>query len=268
MFLVLAGCCAEQPASQPGPLTTTGTPIAASAAPPETSVAPPTLALLLDDTGARLEGDAVVLVPLAADPSRGADVAFKRNGPNDLYLVPLAEALLREKNAGRIREPLRVIAKKSTVYRVLIEALFTAGQSEIGAFELCEESCDGRTFSFRPPRVHGDDRPPFDQRALNLRALIVTEGIAIKASGGNVARGCNVIGPGLAIPRRQAAHDLASLVACVTKLKASSSTFASEVGAVISANPHTPFHELMDVALALQGPEKNLFPELTLAVMK
>ena len=89
----------------------------------------------------------VVLLPshdsLAAS---GVDARFKRGGPNDLYIVPLANALQASRQVDKqIRsakglEPSSseaiVIADSTTPYRLLIEVLFTLGQSEYGKFHL------------------------------------------------------------------------------------------------------------------------------------
>jgi hypothetical protein len=52
--------------------------------------------------------------------------------------------------------------------------------------------------SLRLPDVRNHELGPSDQPKLNLLALIVTDGIGIKGSGGNVAPGCDTIGAGLA----------------------------------------------------------------------
>lgn len=251
--------------------------MAASSSPPMTQLTTPTAPpaspqqpteMIVDRTGTRLSNDAAVLVPASADPSRGADEAFKRRGPNDLYLVPLASALAREQAANRIGSRLRVLVGKEVGYRVLIEALFTAAQNQIGEFELCEEVCGPRSLGFRPPRTSEGRDVLVPPKTLNLTALIVGDGVALKTSKGNIAPGCNDVGKGLAIPKRDGAHDLPALVACAQKLEASDPAFANEEDVIISANPATPFSEVMDVALALQGPTKTLFSRVTFGVSK
>ncbi|NUP05265.1 MAG: biopolymer transporter ExbD [Polyangiaceae bacterium] len=76
----------------------------------------------------------------------GVDARHKRNGPNDLYIQPLANVLSEyRKNDKRIREAMGkdastsdaiIIADESTPYRLLFEVLYTAGQSEFGRYHL------------------------------------------------------------------------------------------------------------------------------------
>lgn len=267
LCLAILSACERGP--EPAPRAPTLAPVPAhSAATPATtptSAAEVTLALVLDQSGTHFSGDPTVVVPLAADPSRGADATFKRSGPNDLYLVPLAAALEREKAAGRIRAPLRLLVSRTTSYRVLIEVLFTAGQTDIGEFELCEETCGARTFSFAPPRIPGPGLTPPERPTLDLAALIVSGGIAIKGSGGNVAPGCGGVGAGIAVPRRGDSLDFAAFHACLASIRAWNPDFAGEDGARLSASPDTPFHEVMDVALALRT---QRFSKLMLAVSR
>ena len=90
--------------------------------------------------------------PIVVLPSRdslaqsGIDAKHKRNGPNDLYVVPLANALQSARATDRqIRQAKGldpssseaiVVADSTTPYRLLIEVLFTLGQSEYGKYHL------------------------------------------------------------------------------------------------------------------------------------
>jgi biopolymer transport protein ExbD len=90
--------------------------------------------------------------PIVMLPSRdslaqsGIDAKYKRNGPNDLYVVPLANALQAARQTDkqvRLAKGLDpnsseaiVIADQSTPYRLLIEVLFTLGQSEFAKYHL------------------------------------------------------------------------------------------------------------------------------------
>ncbi len=93
------------------------------------------------------EGEPVVKLPSRAQlAQQGLDARHKRSGPNDLYIVPLANRL---RNARDIDKQLRaakgldtstseaiIIADATTPYRLLIEVLFTLGQSEFGKYHL------------------------------------------------------------------------------------------------------------------------------------
>ncbi|MBM4357876.1 MAG: biopolymer transporter ExbD [Deltaproteobacteria bacterium] len=76
----------------------------------------------------------------------GLDAQFKRSGPSDLYIVPLARRL---ENARKLDKAVRaakgqpantseaiILADASTPYRLLIEVLYTLGQSEFGKYHL------------------------------------------------------------------------------------------------------------------------------------
>ena len=84
--------------------------------------------------------------PVPADPTHGIEGKFKRSGPNDLYIVPLAQALQswrerdRQVRAATGKDPsfseAIVIADANTPYRLLVEILFTLGQTEFSRFHL------------------------------------------------------------------------------------------------------------------------------------
>ena len=76
----------------------------------------------------------------------GVDARFKRSGPNDLFIVPLGNALMaarrtdvavrRAKGLDPSSSEAIVVADKGTPYRLLMEVLFTLGQSEYGKYHL------------------------------------------------------------------------------------------------------------------------------------
>ncbi|HRI69092.1 MAG TPA: biopolymer transporter ExbD [Polyangium sp.] len=88
----------------------------------------------------------VKLPPRDQLAATGVDVKFKRGGPTDMYIVPLGNALQHARDidkAVRAAKGLNpntseaiVIVDKSTPYRLLIEVLFTLGQSEFGEYHL------------------------------------------------------------------------------------------------------------------------------------
>jgi biopolymer transport protein ExbD len=89
--------------------------------------------------------------PVVSLPSRealaqsGVDARFKRGGPNDLYIVPLGNALqsirqtdkqVRKAKGLDDKSEAIVICDATTPYRLFLEVLFTLGQSEFGKFHL------------------------------------------------------------------------------------------------------------------------------------
>jgi biopolymer transport protein ExbD len=94
--------------------------------------------------------------PIVLLPSReqlaqtGVDSRYKRSGPNDMYIVPLANALSHARETDKAIRAAKgldpssseavIVADSSTPYRLLIEVLFTAGQSEFGKYHLMVKS--------------------------------------------------------------------------------------------------------------------------------
>jgi biopolymer transport protein ExbD len=80
----------------------------------------------------------------------GVDSRFKRSGANDMYIVPLANALTHARETDRAIRMAKgqdassseavIVADASTPYRLLIEVLFTLGQSEFGKYHLMVKS--------------------------------------------------------------------------------------------------------------------------------
>lgn len=76
----------------------------------------------------------------------GVDARYKRNGPNDLYINPLALVLQKyRENDRQIRlqtgkdastSEAIIVADEDTPYRLLFEVLYTAGQCEFGKYHL------------------------------------------------------------------------------------------------------------------------------------
>jgi biopolymer transport protein ExbD len=92
-------------------------------------------------------GEPVIKLPSREQlAQQGLDASFKRSGPNDLYIVPLANRL---RNARELDKAVRaakgldastsealIVADATTPYRLLIEVLYTLGQSEFGKYHL------------------------------------------------------------------------------------------------------------------------------------
>lgn len=86
------------------------------------------------------------LVQVPADATLGVEGKYKRSGPNDLYIVPLANRLQSWRDTdkqvkaatGKAGQPSEaiVICDKDAPYRLLVEVLFTLGQTEFSKFHL------------------------------------------------------------------------------------------------------------------------------------
>jgi biopolymer transport protein ExbD len=90
-----------------------------------------------------------IVAPLPSETAwaHGIDVKYKRSGPNDLYIVPLANAAQSAQDwfdAAAKPHEARIAADGAIPYRVLVEVLYTLGQSEFDAFKLVAPSAGGR----------------------------------------------------------------------------------------------------------------------------
>ena len=100
--------------------------------------------IMISRTHIVVDGDAVVPVP--SDASHGVEARYKRAGANDLYISRLATKLQswRDKDikikaaTGKtdMHSEAIIIADKHTPYRLLVEVLFTLGQTEFSRFHL------------------------------------------------------------------------------------------------------------------------------------
>lgn len=197
------------------------------------------------------EGDAIAT--LEPDRSHGFEVRFKRSGPHDLLIVPLAEKLAALKRTAPHR-PLVVDAVPTTTYRALIEVLFTAGQNEWSTFDVRLKGDVLRHVVTHAPRVTGGRLATDD---LNLTILVVKDGLGLKARGGNVAPGCDDVGPGLSIPNGPSGIDLSSLDACLPKLK---QIAPRAITVTIAANPDRSLADVLAVIDHARGESFDLFP--------
>ncbi len=126
-----------------------------------------------------------------------------------------------------------------------------------------------------PPRAGGGARVP-TTKTLGLTVIIVPDGFSVKASGGNVAPGCNDAGPGLAIPKKGSEYDYESLRDCAARLKTMAPEFAAEEQVTISANPQIPYQAVISTIDYLrekpdpQDPNKKtrLFPEVNFGLAR
>lgn len=102
------------------------------------------VAVLISKSSIIVDDKVVATVP--ADATHGLEGKYKRSGPTDLYVVPLANALQSWRERDRaVRTALGkdatsseaiVIADANTPYRLLTEVLFTLGQTEFAKFHL------------------------------------------------------------------------------------------------------------------------------------
>jgi biopolymer transport protein TolR len=121
-----------------------------------------------------------------------------------------------------------------------------------------------------PAATTGGVRKEIQSEALNLTVFIVNDGFSIKASGGNVAPGCEGPGAGITIPKKGAQYDYPALNECARKLKNVSESFKDESQVYITANPGTDYQTIISVIDALRATSQGeaLFDDVNFKVPK
>ncbi len=200
------------------------------------ALGPASVEIVISRSELRLGHDQRVLakLPPPAERSRGFGGELKAS-PNDLKLLLLAGALAQMGPSVAQPARARVVADASTPYRILIEVLYTLGQSGVQHYELPVRGATGvAAITVTPPaRMSPADLPT---HRLNLTVLVVDGGISVKGGGGNVGPGCTGVAPGLAFPRAGGAYDWPGVRACAEKLRASDPAFAHENQVVVVAD--------------------------------
>jgi biopolymer transport protein TolR len=112
-------------------------------------------------------------------------------------------------------------------------------------------------------------RPP-TAPTLGLSVWIVADGFSMKASGGNVAPGCNGTGTGIAIPRRGGDYDYTALNVCADKLKHASPDFAEETQVSLTASPDIRYQVVISTMDAVRRTERGdvLFPDVAFGLAR
>jgi hypothetical protein len=279
VLLLAAGCSRKDARVTKEPTTTQeagpAEPVLAQST--ATTPAPPTAdaAYAITTTELRLGAKVIAPIPSADVWAHGLPGKYKRSGPNDLYVVPLANA------AQEAKQKEAAIAFDGRVpYRLVVEVLFTLGQSEVTTYHLLVAGPSGTaSIDCTPPRATaalaaqadamqaqmlaafgdagaGKPAPRASSKAapsasappakppLNLTVLITNEGIAVKGRGGNVAPGCADAGPGLTLPKGAGGHDFAGLTACVAKLAAQAPVAANDA-VTVGGNPDIDFQTVV-----------------------
>jgi biopolymer transport protein ExbD len=226
--------------------------------------------LEVDMQAIRWHGRTKPILAIGPDGVRdGIAAKHKRLGPNDLFVVTLADALPEAGALTRHPGELVLLVDHRVTYRVLFEVLYTAGQQKISTFHLAVNDSNGRArvITMRAPHVPPPGSPP---QTVAPIALVVSGGVAIKAaSGDNVATGCDTVGRSLAVPDVGGKRDVEALRSCATKLKRRAGTTHTPTVVVI-ANPGVRFSEIVSVIDALRTDDKGmpLFPDVLLSVAR
>ncbi len=124
------------------------------------------------------------------------------------------------------------------------------------------------TVDTTPPSI-GSKGVAGESKALNLSAFITGQGVSLKTSSGNISTGCQDVGAGVTIPKKNDSFDWASLTACVKRLKNAKAEFKDETQVTITANPDIAYEVIIDTMDALRADgEDELFPEVHFGVAR
>jgi hypothetical protein len=231
------------------------------------ALSPARFTVTVRDGALFLNGDNVAKTP--ADSSRGFDAEYKRGGANDLYLVPLADKVKSAPAAAANdtgAKAARLELAPNVSYRMLIEIMFTLGQNEITKFAIVAPSADGKLTEIRitPPKSASDTKS-----VLGLTVLATTEGIGIKARGGNIAPGCMDAGPGLAFKNEgSGGYRAAELPPCLTRLKNISPDAANDTTVTFTASPSVMLPDVVTLVDTIRGEKRELFPDVFFGVAR
>jgi biopolymer transport protein TolR len=125
------------------------------------------------------------------------------------------------------------------------------------------------TIDSTPPSLGGKGvRAQGESKALNLSVFVVNDGFSLKASGGNIATGCQTAGAGLTVPKAKGEYDYATLTDCAKRLKEATPDFKEETQVTITANPGIDYQTVIRAIDALRASKDGveLFPDVHFGV--
>jgi hypothetical protein len=233
--------------------------------------------VVLSPTRVALDRDGPPLaVPDPATWDKGLDVKYKRGSRNDYGIVPLEAALEARRPDGSAPE-LVVAADASVPNRLLVEALYTIGQSwRSNVALLVQDGASAHIIEIDFPKPGRQDNLLADvvlgsdggeaAAHLHLRVVVQPDGFVVSGGGRRIAEGCRGAGGAVAVPKRDGAYDFAGLTACATTLKGSSPSYADEVIATVSGSAATDTQTFVSTIDALRGPGAQLFPQIQVGV--
>jgi hypothetical protein len=205
--------------------------------------------IVIDSSHVTIVGDPypVANIPPPEEHVIGLYSSDKFRGRGDLYITPLAQALDGARDAVDAGVPnwdaiprdafdakhsVVVIADRKTPYRIMMEVLFTAGQSELSSSYIAVRSGGAvRTLKLsghsgmRHVAMFGGKKPGMFVSGMidglafgKLSVRLYTDGISVALDGKELGKGCDGPGVGPAIARvHDAPYDFAALHACAKK---------------------------------------------------
>jgi biopolymer transport protein ExbD len=155
-------------------------------------------------------------------------------------------------DAGEEAGELNVVPYLDIITNIMMFVLASVSVSFVG------------TIDSIPPAIGGSRvRADISSKALNLSAWIISDGVSLKTSFGNIATGCRDVGSGITVPKVNGEYDFKSITQCVKHLKGENPSFKEETQVSITANPNIEYKVVIDVMDALRSDgEEELFPDV------
>lgn len=166
----------------------------------------------------------------------------------------------KEPDPGEEAGELNIVPYLDIITNIMMFVLASISVSFIGSIDTTPPSIGG-----------GKVRVDPSQKALNLAAFVVSGGITLKTSGGQLDTGCDPerFGSGITIPKRGADYDFRALTDCARKIKNFREDFKDEVQVTITANPDIGYGTIIGTMDALRSDgQEDLFPEVHFGAVK
>lgn len=183
--------------------------------------------------------------------------------PNDVPLSPAQRSRIRrlsqhkEPAPGEEAGELNIVPYLDIIMNIIVFVIATISVVFV------------TTIDTNPPSAGGGKGTRMKSKALNLTALITSDGISLKTSSGNIATGCATIGAGITIPKKGSEHDFKELTRCSRELKKQNERFAEETQVTITANPDVAYQVVIDTMDAFrEDAEGELFPDVNFGVAR
>ena len=235
--------------------------------------------IVVDASRVTVVGDPYPIANVPKDPALGLAADDKAQGRDDRFVTPLFQALTgaREAVDAGADEDLAVasfdpkhsviiLADRATPYRLLTEVLFTASMAGLSSFYLAVTS-NGAVGTVSLPRTGGGRQSRYFHPATpslfryawggnavpaQLGLRLGAKGIEIAVGDNLVAKGCNGVGEGPAIPRTPSGElDFKALAACAKKIHDETKDKDSE--ARVGAEAGVPFGDIVTAMDAIHG---------------
>jgi biopolymer transport protein ExbD len=211
--------------------------------------------------------------------SGGIDAKYTKRG-DDAYVVPLALELdkIRERDkALRVAQSLplapseaTLIVDKSTPYRIVAPVLYTLSQTGFGRYHfMVLRDANEKQPAAAKPRHPAFSLPPIAaiESRLGFSVRIDANGFTLRAASDGIAPGCNHVGSGVTLPKRDSAYDFEALTTCARAIRTATSVGDSDV--VLAPDMDVEYEAIIQTMDALSKDDAGpLFPDARFATTR